>query len=26
VIDLTNDTPVLVRRGKGPIAHLGIEE
>ncbi|WP_283744379.1 L-threonylcarbamoyladenylate synthase [Sideroxydans sp. CL21] len=26
VIDLTNDAPVLVRRGKGPIAHLGIEE
>jgi tRNA threonylcarbamoyl adenosine modification protein (Sua5/YciO/YrdC/YwlC family) len=26
VIDLTDDRPVLVRRGKGPIAHLGIEE
>jgi tRNA threonylcarbamoyl adenosine modification protein (Sua5/YciO/YrdC/YwlC family) len=26
VIDLTGDVPVLVRRGKGPIAHLGIEE
>ncbi len=26
VIDLTGDAPVLVRRGKGEIAHLGIEE
>jgi tRNA threonylcarbamoyl adenosine modification protein (Sua5/YciO/YrdC/YwlC family) len=26
VIDLTEATPVLVRRGKGPVAHLGIEE
>lgn len=26
VIDLTGDMPVLVRCGKGPIAHLGIEE
>jgi tRNA A37 threonylcarbamoyladenosine synthetase subunit TsaC/SUA5/YrdC len=26
VIDLTNITPVLLRRGKGPVAHLGIEE
>jgi tRNA threonylcarbamoyl adenosine modification protein (Sua5/YciO/YrdC/YwlC family) len=26
VIDLTDATPVLLRRGKGPVAHLGIEE
>ncbi len=26
VIDLTEATPVLLRRGKGPVAHLGIEE
>jgi tRNA threonylcarbamoyl adenosine modification protein (Sua5/YciO/YrdC/YwlC family) len=26
VIDLTEATPVLIRRGKGPVAHLGIEE
>ena len=26
VIDLTEATPVLVRRGKGEVAHLGIEE
>jgi tRNA threonylcarbamoyl adenosine modification protein (Sua5/YciO/YrdC/YwlC family) len=26
VIDLTETTPVLLRRGKGPVAHLGIEE
>jgi tRNA threonylcarbamoyl adenosine modification protein (Sua5/YciO/YrdC/YwlC family) len=26
VIDLTDATPVLVRRGKGEVAHLGIEE
>jgi tRNA threonylcarbamoyl adenosine modification protein (Sua5/YciO/YrdC/YwlC family) len=26
VIDLTDSMPVLVRRGKGEIAHLGIEE
>jgi tRNA threonylcarbamoyl adenosine modification protein (Sua5/YciO/YrdC/YwlC family) len=26
VIDLTDATPVLVRRGKGEISHLGIEE
>jgi tRNA threonylcarbamoyl adenosine modification protein (Sua5/YciO/YrdC/YwlC family) len=26
VIDLTDVTPVLVRRGKGEIAHLGIDE
>ena len=26
VIDLTDATPVLVRLGKGPVAHLGIEE
>lgn len=26
VIDLTNTTPVLLRHGKGPVAHLGIEE
>jgi tRNA threonylcarbamoyl adenosine modification protein (Sua5/YciO/YrdC/YwlC family) len=26
VIDLTDATPVLVRRGKGPVTHLGIEE
>lgn len=26
VIDLTEATPVLVRRGKGPVAHLGIED
>ncbi len=26
VIDLTEATPVLLRRGKGEIAHLGIEE
>jgi tRNA threonylcarbamoyl adenosine modification protein (Sua5/YciO/YrdC/YwlC family) len=26
VIDLTETTPVLIRRGKGPVAHLGIEE
>jgi tRNA threonylcarbamoyl adenosine modification protein (Sua5/YciO/YrdC/YwlC family) len=26
VIDLTEPTPVLLRRGKGPVAHLGIEE
>jgi tRNA threonylcarbamoyl adenosine modification protein (Sua5/YciO/YrdC/YwlC family) len=26
VIDLTDAVPVLLRRGKGPVAHLGIEE
>jgi tRNA threonylcarbamoyl adenosine modification protein (Sua5/YciO/YrdC/YwlC family) len=26
VIDLTDTVPVLLRRGKGPVAHLGIEE
>jgi tRNA threonylcarbamoyl adenosine modification protein (Sua5/YciO/YrdC/YwlC family) len=26
VIDLTDAMPVLLRRGKGPVAHLGIEE
>jgi tRNA threonylcarbamoyl adenosine modification protein (Sua5/YciO/YrdC/YwlC family) len=26
VIDLTESVPVLVRRGKGEVAHLGIEE
>lgn len=26
VIDLTTDTPVLIRRGKGEIAHFGITE
>ncbi len=26
VIDLTESTPVLMRRGKGEVAHLGIEE
>jgi len=26
VIDLTEATPILLRRGKGPVAHLGIEE
>ena len=26
VIDLTGDAPVLVRRGKGDVAHFGIEE
>jgi len=26
VIDLTTAVPVLIRRGKGPVAHLGIEE
>jgi tRNA threonylcarbamoyl adenosine modification protein (Sua5/YciO/YrdC/YwlC family) len=26
VIDLTDSVPVLVRRGKGEVAHLGIEE
>jgi hypothetical protein len=26
VIDLTEAAPVLIRRGKGPVAHLGIEE
>jgi tRNA threonylcarbamoyl adenosine modification protein (Sua5/YciO/YrdC/YwlC family) len=26
VIDLTDATPVLLRHGKGPVAHLGIEE
>jgi tRNA threonylcarbamoyl adenosine modification protein (Sua5/YciO/YrdC/YwlC family) len=26
VIDLTEASPVLLRRGKGPVAHLGIEE
>jgi tRNA threonylcarbamoyl adenosine modification protein (Sua5/YciO/YrdC/YwlC family) len=26
VIDLTAATPLLLRRGKGPVAHLGIEE
>ncbi|MDO8927116.1 MAG: L-threonylcarbamoyladenylate synthase [Sideroxyarcus sp.] len=26
VIDLTDTTPVLLRRGKGPVDHLGIEE
>ncbi len=26
VIDLTDAVPVLVRRGKGPVSHLGIEE
>jgi tRNA threonylcarbamoyl adenosine modification protein (Sua5/YciO/YrdC/YwlC family) len=26
VIDLTEATPVLLRQGKGPVAHLGIEE
>jgi tRNA threonylcarbamoyl adenosine modification protein (Sua5/YciO/YrdC/YwlC family) len=26
VIDLTEATPVLIRRGKGPVAHLGIED
>ena len=26
VIDLTDATPVLVRRGRGEVAHLGIEE
>ena len=26
VIDLTEAAPILLRRGKGPVAHLGIEE
>ncbi|MBI3903409.1 MAG: threonylcarbamoyl-AMP synthase [Nitrosomonadales bacterium] len=26
VLDLTGDTPVLLRRGKGAVAHFGIEE
>jgi len=26
VIDLTGDVPVLLRRGKGDVAHFGIED